>query len=111
MARIYLICTHVQTGGENKGIVGYTCNDVFCTILQLFYRYPAKNNPNLAAFEYGRTGYPFIDAGMRQLRSEGWIHHFIRNATACFLTRGNKYRVPLLVSLRITNKNFAYRST
>lgn len=37
----------------------------------------------------GRTGYPFIDAIMIQLRNEGWIHHLARHAVACFLTRGD----------------------
>ena len=37
----------------------------------------------------GRTGYPFIDAGIKQLYTEGWIHHIVRNALACFLTRGD----------------------
>ncbi|XP_018420471.1 PREDICTED: cryptochrome-1-like [Nanorana parkeri] len=36
-----------------------------------------------------RTGYPFIDAIMTQLRTEGWIHHLARHAVACFLTRGD----------------------
>lgn len=36
-----------------------------------------------------RTGYPFIDAIMTQLRQEGWIHHLARHAVACFLTRGD----------------------
>jgi cryptochrome len=35
------------------------------------------------------TGFPFIDAIMRQLRKEGWIHHLARHAVACFLTRGD----------------------
>lgn len=39
------------------------------------------------AWAHGRTGYPFIDAIMRQLRQEGWIHHLARHAVACFLTR------------------------
>ena len=39
----------------------------------------------------GRTGFPWIDAVMRQLRSEGWIHHLARHAVACFLTRGGCY--------------------
>ncbi|KAH7136073.1 FAD binding domain of DNA photolyase-domain-containing protein [Dendryphion nanum] len=39
----------------------------------------------------GLTGFPFIDALMRQLRSEGWIHHLGRHAVACFLTRGGCY--------------------
>jgi cryptochrome len=39
----------------------------------------------------GRTGFPWIDALMRQLRLEGWIHHLGRHAVACFLTRGGCY--------------------
>nr|XP_006642290.2 PREDICTED: cryptochrome-2-like [Lepisosteus oculatus] len=37
----------------------------------------------------GCTGFPFIDAIMTQLRSEGWVHHLARHAVACFLTRGD----------------------
>ncbi|KAJ1634718.1 DNA photolyase, FAD-binding/Cryptochrome [Pavlovales sp. CCMP2436] len=43
----------------------------------------------LKAWREGRTGYPWIDACMRQLASEGWIHHLARHAVACFLTRGD----------------------
>ncbi|KIV79866.1 hypothetical protein PV11_07408 [Exophiala sideris] len=39
----------------------------------------------------GRTGFPWIDALMRQLKKEGWIHHLGRHAVACFLTRGGCY--------------------
>ena len=39
----------------------------------------------------GRTGFPWIDALMRQLKTEGWIHHLGRHAVACFLTRGGCY--------------------
>lgn len=39
----------------------------------------------------GRTGFPWIDAIMRQLNIEGWIHHLARHAVACFLTRGGCY--------------------
>uniref|UniRef100_A0A8C6V081 Cryptochrome circadian regulator 5 n=1 Tax=Neogobius melanostomus TaxID=47308 RepID=A0A8C6V081_9GOBI len=47
-------------------------------------------NPEfLAAWREARTGFPFIDAIMTQLRSEGWIHHLARHAVACFLTRGD----------------------
>ena len=34
------------------------------------------------------TGFPWIDAIMRQLRSEGWIHDLARRAVGSFLTRG-----------------------
>lgn len=46
----------------------------------------------LDAWAHGRTGYPFIDAIMRQLRTEGWIHHLARHAVACFLTRGDLWQ-------------------
>ncbi|KAF4975853.1 hypothetical protein FZEAL_7409 [Fusarium zealandicum] len=39
----------------------------------------------------GMTGFPWIDALMRQLKDEGWIHHLGRHAVACFLTRGGCY--------------------
>lgn len=48
-----------------------------------------KNSEYCKAWEEGFTGYPFIDACMRQLRKEGWIHHVCRTAVACFLTRGD----------------------
>ena len=34
----------------------------------------------LARFLDAKTGYPFIDAGITQLKVEGWIHHIVRNA-------------------------------
>ncbi|KAL9611190.1 MAG: hypothetical protein Q9167_004138 [Letrouitia subvulpina] len=42
-------------------------------------------------WKFARTGFPWIDALMRQLRQEGWIHHLGRHAVACFLTRGGCY--------------------
>lgn len=42
-------------------------------------------------WKFGVTGFPWIDALMRQLRREGWIHHLGRHAVACFLTRGGCY--------------------
>lgn len=42
-------------------------------------------------WKYGVTGFPWIDALMRQLREEGWIHHLGRHSVACFLTRGGCY--------------------
>lgn len=41
----------------------------------------------LEAWQAGRTGYPIVDAGMRQLRREGWIHNRARLLVASFLTR------------------------
>ncbi|CAG9133430.1 unnamed protein product [Plutella xylostella] len=42
----------------------------------------------LERWKSGRTGFPFIDAAMRQLLTEGWLHHAVRNTVASFLTRG-----------------------
>ena len=44
---------------------------------------------HLQLYLEGKTGFPFIDAGIRQMKKEGWIHHIIRNALSMFLTRGD----------------------
>ncbi|MGV8847130.1 cryptochrome/photolyase family protein [Tessaracoccus sp.] len=40
-----------------------------------------------AAWREGRTGFPFVDAGMRQLASIGWMHNRVRMVVASFLTK------------------------
>jgi deoxyribodipyrimidine photo-lyase len=39
------------------------------------------------AWTEGRTGYPLVDAGMRQLRLEGWMHNRARLVAGSFLTK------------------------
>lgn len=39
------------------------------------------------AWATGRTGFPFVDAGMRQLLAEGWMHNRLRMVTASFLVK------------------------
>jgi deoxyribodipyrimidine photo-lyase len=41
----------------------------------------------LQAWAEGRTGYPIVDAGMRQLLAEGWMHNRARLITGSFLTK------------------------
>jgi len=41
----------------------------------------------LAAWRAGRTGYPLVDAGMRQLAGEGWMHNRARMVAASFLVK------------------------
>jgi deoxyribodipyrimidine photo-lyase len=41
----------------------------------------------LARWREGRTGYPVVDAAMRQLRDEGWMHNRARLVVGSFLTR------------------------
>jgi deoxyribodipyrimidine photo-lyase len=40
-----------------------------------------------AAWAEGRTGYPIVDAGMRQLRGEAWMHNRVRMIVASFLVK------------------------
>jgi FAD binding domain of DNA photolyase len=39
------------------------------------------------AWAEGRTGYPIVDAGMRQLLAEGWMHNRVRMIVASFLVK------------------------
>jgi deoxyribodipyrimidine photo-lyase len=41
----------------------------------------------LEAWRAGRTGFPFVDAGMRQLLATGWMHNRVRMVTASFLVK------------------------
>ena len=45
------------------------------------------DDDELAAWQQGRTGYPYVDAGLRQLAAEGWMHNRLRMITAMFLTK------------------------
>lgn len=54
----------------------------------------------LAAWKAGTTGYPIVDAGMRQLAGEGWMHNRVRMITASFLVKD------LLIDWRIGERHF-----
>jgi len=45
----------------------------------------ARSHPALEAWREGRTGFPLVDAGMRQLRETGWMHPRVRSVAASFL--------------------------
>jgi deoxyribodipyrimidine photo-lyase len=50
--------------------------------------YRWRDDPEaLEAWTEGRTGIPIVDAGMRQLAREGWMHNRARLITASFLTK------------------------
>lgn len=42
---------------------------------------------SLRRWQRGRTGYPLVDAGMRELRATGWMHNRARMVAASFLTK------------------------
>lgn len=55
-----------------------------------FERFPWAEDPEgkkLRAWQRGRTGYPIVDAGMRQLWHTGWMHNRVRMVVASFLVK------------------------
>ena len=53
-----------------------------------FAQFPFREDPaGLRAWEKGETGYPIVDAGMRQLWASGWMHNRVRMITASFLVK------------------------
>jgi len=54
----------------------------------------------LEAWRTGRTGYPIVDAGMRELAATGWMHNRVRMITASFLVKD------LLIDWRLGEAHF-----
>jgi len=55
---------------------------------QRFEVFPWSRNPeDFEAWENGMTGYPIVDAGMRELLATGWMHNRVRMLVASFLTK------------------------
>ena len=46
-----------------------------------------KNSEHLSAWKRGLTGYPIVDAGMRELNSTGWMHNRVRMIVGSFLVK------------------------
>lgn len=71
--------------------------------LQVAYRgLPWKQGDDLfEQWKAGQTGYPIVDAGMRQLNQTGWMHNRLRMIVASFLTKD------LLIDWRLGEKYFA----
>lgn len=59
-----------------------------------------ENQEDLINWKQGQTGFPIIDAAMRQLNETGWMHNRLRMLTACFLTKD------LLIDWRLGEKYF-----
>lgn len=58
---------------------------------EAFDAFPWRTGPDaeadLAAWQRGQTGYPIVDAGMRQLWHSGWMHNRVRMIAASFLVK------------------------
>lgn len=53
-----------------------------------FEKFPWREDAEaLQGWQKGRTGYPIVDAGMRQLWHTGWMHNRVRMVVASFLTK------------------------
>jgi len=53
-----------------------------------FDRFPwQENKKHLIIWKKGMTGYPIVDAGMRELYKTGWMHNRVRMVTASFLVK------------------------
>jgi deoxyribodipyrimidine photo-lyase len=69
------------------------------------------------AWRDGRTGYPIVDTGMRQLRAEGWMHNRARLIPASFLTKtlyldwriGARHFVDLLIDAGVANNQLNWQ--
>ena len=66
-------------------------------------------------FKQGMTGYPWIDAAVRQMKTEGWITHISRFSLASFLTVGQMWcswefgqQVKLLILNNFLNYNSSF---
>lgn len=72
---------------------------------------------DLQAWKDGRTGVPIVDAGMRQLASEGWMHNRARLLTGSFLTKtlyldwrlGARHFLDLLVDGDVANNQMNWQ--
>ncbi|SRR5579883_2431386 len=69
-----------------------------------FQNFPWDNNPeHFQAWCEGKTGYPIVDAAMRQLNELGWMHNRCRMIVASFLTKD------LMIDWRWGEKYFMQR--
>jgi deoxyribodipyrimidine photo-lyase len=72
-----VICQFPEYGGKNA-------RDTFD---KLPWRSGKEADADLRAWQKGRTGYPIVDAGMRQLWATGWMHNRVRMIAASFLIK------------------------
>ncbi len=94
-----------SSAGENEGaktwISELTWRDFYnhvmvaCPRVSMHQPFKPKTNQigwrtdeaDFNAWKTGMTGYPIVDAGMRQLNQTGWMHNRLRMVTAMFLTK------------------------
>lgn len=66
---------------------GYGANNARSDFDSLPWRDLREARSDFVAWKTGRTGYPIVDAGMRQLWTTGWMHNRVRMIAASFLVK------------------------
>jgi deoxyribodipyrimidine photo-lyase len=83
-----------------------------------FERFPwVQNKHFVKAWQRGKTGYPLVDAGMRQLWETGWLHNRIRMVVGSFLVKhllqpwqvGSKWFWDTLVDADLANNTLGWQ--
>lgn len=85
-----------------------------------YARFPWAEDPGgkkLGAWQRGETGYPIVDAGMRQLWRTGWMHNRVRMIAASFLVkhlrlpwqRGAEWFLDTLVDADLANNTLGWQ--
>lgn len=72
-----------------------------------------RNEKHFEAWCKGETGYPIVDAGMRELNETGWMHNRVRMVVASFLTKhllldwrwGEAYFAKKLLDFELSSNN------
>ena len=62
-------------------------------LARMRYVEPGGEDSHFDAWRRGRTGFPIVDAGMRQLRATGWMHNRVRMVVAQLPGQGPAHRV------------------
>ena len=85
-----------------------------------FARFPWHENPGwLRAWQRGETGYPLVDAGLRELWATGWMHNRVRMVAASLLVKnlllpwqeGTRWFWDTLVNADLANNTLGWQWT
>ena len=88
---------HAHLHDENPDLVDHAMNTSYDAIRW------REDPEGLDAWKAGLTGYPLVDAGMRQLIAEGWMHNRVRMIAASFLVKD------LLIDWRLGERWFRHQ--
>ena len=93
-------CSKIKNKGVNKFLVEIGWREFNHSLINFFPhmlkgnyskkfdKFPWKSNLKfLSAWKKGLTGYPIVDAGMRELYSTGWMHNRVRMIVGSFLVK------------------------